>query len=190
MKNKLSLSLIALLFLLSTAMVKISSEITIDKMGVPPGTKKISDNLYLDQNQIMNRDYLEYMHWMKNVYGINSTEYKAVVPQTNNADSTEVFYSQHSKDAVVGVSNTQVQQYSKWRSDRVMEFTLIKFKIITYKPTVTKDSIFTIDKYFNGQYCNTKPNPYVLLYPEYSLPDSIVNTAAGFRNKCVYKKWQ
>jgi hypothetical protein len=74
---------------------------------------------------------------------------------------------------VIGVSYKQATKFCKWRSDRVMEFTLIKNGIIPHNVDPPKDSAFTIEKYFSGNYYNIKPSPYIRYYPVYSLPDSI-----------------
>ncbi len=95
----------------------------------------------------------------------------------------DTFYLRHPayRDfPVVGVTYNQAVAFSKWRSDRVMEFLLIKNKIIPRRLIVPKDSIFTIEKYFNGDYYGVKPSPHFLVYPQYSLPDSTTYKKASF----------
>jgi hypothetical protein len=137
---------------------------------------------------------------MKKTYGANSQEYNSIVPDTtlfkklNNDNSVlgDNYFRipKFQEMPVIGVSTNQAKQYTKWRSDRVMELTLVKYGIIKLNMSTPKDSVFTIEKYFSGQYYNIKPNPYLLYYPEYQLLDSTVNTIAGFRNVCTYKKWK
>ena len=200
MGKKKIFSLIVIAFLLLSVTKKFS-EITIQKMSNPPGTLKVAENLYLDKTDICNVHYREFLYWMKNVYGINSTEYKAVLPDTTKWSSLKDTYASLDKSylrqpsynffPVIGVSNKQALQYSKWRSDRVMEMTLIEHRIIKAKSSpIPKDSVFTIEKYFNGQYYNIKPSPNLLFYPDYRLLDSTINTSNGFRNVCTYKKWE
>jgi len=200
MKKTILINLVTLLLLLSCTTSKLTTEITIQKLGDPPGTKIIADNLYYDERNIDNISYLEFLYWMNSKYGKNSNEYKSVLPDSNqwrklniNYASLDSSYFRHPKFKnfpVLGVSAKQARQYSKWRSDRVMEYTLIKYGIIKMKPNAPKDSVFTIEKYFAGQYYNVKPSPYLLYYPEYLLLDSTANTTAGFRNICTYKKWK
>ncbi|OFY84818.1 MAG: hypothetical protein A3F72_19460 [Bacteroidetes bacterium RIFCSPLOWO2_12_FULL_35_15] len=200
MKKKILFYLSTLLFLLSCSTAKLTTEITTQNLGNPPETQKIADNLYIDQMEIRNIDYLEFLHWVKSVYGNSSMEYKSIYPDTNiwsdlnpNYASLDTNYLNHPifrKLAVLGVTNKQAQQYVKWRSDRVMEFILIKYGVLKYQQKVTKDSIFTIEKYFAGQYNNIKPNPYLIYFPEYKLLDSTEDTRMGFKNICTYKKWK
>jgi hypothetical protein len=71
-----------------------------------------------------------------------------------------------------------------------MEFILIRYGVLKYQQNVSKDSIFTIEKYFSGQYNNIEPNPYLIYFPEYKLLDSTEDTRMGFKNICTYKKWK
>ncbi len=179
---------------------KLSSEISIEKLGNPPGTEQIAENVYLDKENISNLSYREFLFWMNKKYGASSQEYNSIVPDTilfkkpnNNNSILGDYYFRNPKFQempVIGVSINQAKQYSKWRSDRVMEWTLIKYGIIKLNQNAPKDSVLTIEKYFAGQFYNIKPSPYLLYYPEYQLLDSTVNTVAGFRNICTYKKWK
>lgn len=198
MTKTILLYLTIILFLFSCAASRHTSE-TAFKVEVPPGTQKIADNLYFDQAEIRNLDYLEFLHWTRKVYGENSKEYLSVYPDTTvwstltkNYISLDTNYLKHPtyrKLSVLGVSNKQAHEFCKWRSDRVMEFTLIKHKVIKYDPLVEKDSIFTIEKYFSGSYRQIKPDHKYVYYPEYRLLDSTSNTRSGFKNICTYKKW-
>ncbi|MGI6319873.1 MAG: SUMF1/EgtB/PvdO family nonheme iron enzyme [Bacteroidales bacterium] len=169
--------------------MKLPAELTINNAPTPPGTIKIANNLYFDKTELTNISYLEFMFWTKKIFGTNSDEYNSILPDTNvwsmlniGYASLDTFYLRHPayRDfPVVGVSYEQATAYSKWRSDRVMEYLLIKKEIIPYIPTPPKDSVFTIDKYFLGQYYGVQPNQQFLIYPYYSLPDSITYTQAS-----------
>lgn len=170
------------LLLFACKTLKVPSDDTISNTQAPPGTIKISNNLYFDKTEITNISYLEFMFWTEKIFGTNSSEFINVLPDTNvwsklniGYASLDTFYLRHPayrEFPVVGVSYDQATAYSKWRSDRVMEFLLIKNKIIPYRPFVPKDSSFTIEKYFNGQYYGVQPDQHFLIYPFYSLPDS------------------
>lgn len=188
------------IFLMSCATSKLTTEIDIKKLGNPPGTLKIADNLYFDQAEVRNIDYLEFLNWTKVVYGIDSYEYKTIFPDTNfwsqlnrnyiSLDTNYLTNPEFRKCCVLGVSTQQAQKYSRWRSDRVMEFILIKYGILEHKYLKKGDSTFTIEKYFTGKCDNIKPGSNVLYYPEYKLLDSLENTKTGFKNYCTYKKWK
>jgi hypothetical protein len=196
MKNNILL-LIVMIFI-SCSTHRLHSEINIQKLGNPPGTERIDNNLFIDKTDISNLSYREFMFWNSRIYGKNSNEYKTIFPDTNQwskldpsyklLDATYLWHPAYQEYSVMGVSNSQAKLYSKWRSDRVMEWTLVKYGIINMNLNTPKDSIFTIEKYFSGQYYNIEPSPYLLYYPEYFLFDSTANTYNGFKNVCIYKK--
>ena len=147
---------------------------------IPPNGVKIGENLYYDQTEVTNLDYREFMWWTYRIMGDKSDEYLATIPDTNvwkDFDSclkTKMRYylrtSEFEEYPVVGITQKQAEMYSKWRSDRVFEYILIKYGIIKTDPGQKKESCFTIERYFNGTYHNLKPDPDFKYYPEYSLP--------------------
>ncbi|MGE0567725.1 MAG: SUMF1/EgtB/PvdO family nonheme iron enzyme [Bacteroidia bacterium] len=201
MKPKLIYSL---LFLISLAGCK-SRQVklqTLARIDTPPGTTKISPNVYLDESEISNFAYLEFVLWMKNVFGESSVEFKSVNPDSTKWDKTSVWnlpyfsYCKHPayKDLpVLNISLVQARKYSKWRSDRVMEFLLIREGLIKHIPSskIQKDSIFTIESYFTGKYRNISPHPNIKYYPDFEVfnANQDNSTLYGFRNVCVWKEW-
>lgn len=188
MTNTIILTILAF-FLFACNTSKLPSNSTIGNAPTPPGTIKISNNLYFDKTEITNISYMEFMFWTNEKFGANSNEFLSILLDTTvwsklniGYASFDTFYLRHPacRDfPVVGVSYGQARVYSKWRSDRVMEYLLVKNEIIPYIPTPPKDSIFTIEKYFAGQYYGVQPNQQFLIYPYYSLPDSITYTQAS-----------
>jgi hypothetical protein len=186
-----------LLISFSTSQPVLKDEL--DKLDVPPGTTKIGNNLYYDQTEVRNVDYLEFLNWTKRVFGENSENFKSIYPDTtlwgkldtkySNLDTAYLTHPQFRKLSVLGVSNDQAKKFSKWRSDRVMEFILIRDGVLKYKAPEKGEAIFTIETYFSGNYKNIKPDLNIIYYPEYRLLDSLENTKTGFKNYCVYKKW-
>jgi hypothetical protein len=157
-------------------------EFSINDLVTPPGTTKISDNLYMDQTEIRTLDYLEFLHWTRRVYGENSEDYKTILPDTSVwsalGKSYEKFSGSYLRNPafrnypIVGISFIQARQFCKWRSDRVMEFMLIRDGVFKHNPYPTKDSVFTIEKYVSGKYGKFSELKELQYYPEYSLPDS------------------
>ncbi len=105
----------------------------------PPGTVEISDGFYCDETETTNLSWREYMHWTKKIYGVESAEFKAVLPDTVvwELQPYVEFYLQHpayGQYPVVGVSYDQAVAFCKWRTDRVNEKIYIDGHNIDYKP--------------------------------------------------------
>lgn len=144
----------------------------------PPNGIKISTNLFYDQTEITNSNWREYSYWTMRTYGSNSAEYKSTLLDTLVwANKTHwlwryvKYYLRHpyyNDYPVVGVSQKQINDFTKWRTDRVMEFLLIQNKEIPWDSTRKLD--FTIEKYYSGKYLNIKPNPRFRYYPSFRVP--------------------
>nr|WP_294859183.1 SUMF1/EgtB/PvdO family nonheme iron enzyme [uncultured Fluviicola sp.] len=177
-----------LLFLLSIVMAscgtyRLRKEIKIENLPAPPGTIRLSDNSYLDMTETTNFSWQEYLFWICRHFGTDSKEYLQALPDTTVWEKLDGKYYQqvdyylkhpvYRNFPVVVISYRQALDFCNWRSDRVMEYMLIKYGVITYHIYASADSAFTIEKYFKGEYYGTRPNPNLLFYPYYSLPDSI-----------------
>lgn len=111
-----------------------------EKPFIPPGTVQINDTLFADETEISNFSWQEYEYWNKAMYGSNSKEHIATLPDTliwrdkNSYDEPYVqYYYRHPayKDyPVVGISYEQAVAYCKWRTNRVKAFLTLgkKFK--------------------------------------------------------------
>lgn len=146
----------------------------------PPGTIKYSNNKFVDKGEITNFNWCEYMYYVYLAYGPSSSEYKSTLPDTNcwsvdaNHNDFVRYYFRHPayRDyPVVGISYEQAAAFTQWRSDRVMEYVLVEYGIIPFHRATNRDSVFTIESYFKGQYLNYKPHEDFQYYPKYSLPD-------------------
>lgn len=144
----------------------------------PPMTVKIDNNLFMDETEISNINYREYLYWMRTVHGIESTNYLDALPDST-VWRTELSYGEpyvetyfrhpaYNAYPVIGVSYNQAIDYAKWRSDRVFEQILIQQKKFAYT-TQTAENYFSIEKYYNGQLENVTPD-YTIPYPQYRLP--------------------
>lgn len=156
---------------------------TIEQIETPPGVVKMRPNFYVDQTEITNFSYWEFAWWTGRVYGQNSEEYKSIFPDSTSWTElgpkriSFLKYFQHPayRDfPVVCINYDQAKKFSKWRSDRVMEFILIREGIIKHIPQPHRDSVFTIEKYFSGRYYNITPHPNIQYYPDYGLPDTSI----------------
>ena len=94
----------------------------------PPGTIYLKQNLYIDQIEVSNIAWIEYLYWLKVKYGDASKEVQNAMPDT------EVWKALYKTDfkassignefnyyPVVGISYEQAVAYCQWRSERVKE---------------------------------------------------------------------
>jgi hypothetical protein len=146
----------------------------------PPNGIKISDQLFCDQTEMTNIGWKEYLFWTRKIFGSHSEEYHSALPDTSVwLDSDSCLYSfadQYLRDPkyqnhpVVGITQKQAIDYSTWRSDRVFEALLIKYKIIKYDTAQTIENHFTIERFFSGQLSNVISEKKVKYYPQFRLP--------------------
>lgn len=118
-------------------------------------------SFYLDQFEVTNFNWLEYLYWIKRTYEEYPMIYKNALPDTNcwrsplayNEPYVE-YYLRHpayQNYPVVGVSWNQANDFCKWRTDRVNEFILIREGVLTWNPDQSGEP-FTTDSYLADQY--------------------------------------
>ena len=120
-------------------------------------------SFYMDETEISNMQYLEYLHWLKRIYGEDYPEvYKKALPDTLvwrdklafNEPYVE-YYLRHPSYRdypVVGVNWLQATDFCAWRTDRVNEFILIREGLFEWYIGQTSDDNFNTDAYLSGQY--------------------------------------
>jgi formylglycine-generating enzyme required for sulfatase activity len=121
-------------------------------------------SFYMDETEVTNQFWNDYMHWLKLVYADTYPELiNRALPDTNIwREVTEYnepqvdYYLRHPayRDyPVVGVSWLQASEYCVWRTDRVNELILIREGLMSYNPTgQSNEEHFTTDSYLSGQY--------------------------------------
>ncbi len=124
-------------------------------------------SFYMDETEVTNVMYLEYLDWIKRVYPPTDENFKAIyhgaLPDTlvwrNRLGFNEIMtenYLRHPGYAeypVVGVSWIQAVEFANWRSDRVGEMSLQKAgytKRGSHLTDVSADATFNIDTYINA----------------------------------------
>ncbi len=163
-----------------------------------PGVVQIDTHLYMDETEVTNFSWKEYVFWVKKVYGENSPEYKAALPDftvwKNESDSYKD-YEQHyyshvaySHYPVVGLSYEQMANFCVWRSDRVFEFMLVREDIIEFDTSQTATHHFSIENYFNGNYGNYKTGDILPPVPHYYLPSEEEWKRAEIYAQAIYAK--
>lgn len=111
------------------ALAMLCLSFTKEKPFIPPGTIQINDTLFADETEITNIAWLEYEFWTASIYGKNSKEHLAALPDTlvwrekksYNEPYVQYYYRHPAYKGfpVVGISYEQAIAYCKWRTERV-----------------------------------------------------------------------
>jgi gliding motility-associated lipoprotein GldJ len=121
-------------------------------------------SFYMDECEITNLDYREYLYWLNRVYGNDYPEvYQKALPDTlvwrsklSYNEPMVDYYFRHSSWAdypVVGVSWLQANEYCSWRTDRVNERILVDAGFLEMMDDQQSgENVFTTDAYYAGQY--------------------------------------
>jgi gliding motility-associated lipoprotein GldJ len=119
-------------------------------------------SFYMDQTEVTNFQWLEYLYWISRAYETYPMVYKNALPDTLCWRSPLAFnekyvdyYLRHPayRDyPVVGVSWLQANDFCKWRTDRVNEYILVREGILDWNVEQKDDATFNTDSYYAGQY--------------------------------------
>lgn len=119
-------------------------------------------SFYMDETEVSNFDYREYLSWLRRVYKSYPEVYQKALPDTLvwreelafNEPYVETYFRFPSFDdyPVVGVNWLQANDYAAWRSDRVNEMLLIEKGILNPNPQQADSDNFNTKTYLNGQY--------------------------------------
>ncbi len=120
-------------------------------------------SFYMDETEVKNVDYREYIYWMTRVFGADFPDVvKKAMPDTlvwrdnlaYNEPYVEYYFRHPAYDfyPVVGVNWLQANDYAAWRTDRVNEKLLIDKGILTQNPSQVGSDNFNTESYMVGQY--------------------------------------
>ncbi len=120
-------------------------------------------SFYMDETEVTNVDYCEYLYWTNKVYGQSYPRvYQKALPDTlvwreklaYNEPLIETYlrHPAYKNYPVVGVTWLQANDYCLWRTDRVNEFLLMKKGVIKIDPKQKNDNNFNTEAYLAGQY--------------------------------------
>jgi formylglycine-generating enzyme required for sulfatase activity len=126
-------------------------------------------SFYIDQTEVRNIDYLEYLYWLNRVYKLDYPRIvQKALPDTlvwrnrlaYNEDLTELYlrHPAYRDYPVVGVNWLQATDYCKWRTDRVNEYILVTYGILKHYTGQTNDDHFNTDAYFANKYTGEETN--------------------------------
>lgn len=121
------------------------------------------DSYYIDETEVTNQQYRDYLFWLSKVYVSYPNVYKNALPDTlvwrlplaYNEPYVETYFRHpaYNNYPVVGVSWLQANDYCLWRSNRVNEVQLIEKGILRLNLNDQSDANnFDTDAYLAGQY--------------------------------------
>ncbi len=128
-------------------------------------------SFYIDEHEVCNIDWLEYLGYLKRVFVSFPEVYEKALPDTlvwrNQMAYNEPYVTNYLRDPnfaeypVVGVSWEQATEYCIWRTDRVNEQILIDKNVLAHDPTNQADeNNFNTEAYLAGQYAGSVKNNY------------------------------
>jgi gliding motility-associated lipoprotein GldJ len=119
-------------------------------------------SFYMDQTEVRNVDYREYLYWLKRIFIDNDDVYKNALPDTlvwrsklaYNEPYVKYYFRHpaYNNYPVVGVNWLQAKDYCVWRTDRVNEMRLIEEGILEMDPQQTGRENFNTEAYLAGKY--------------------------------------
>ncbi len=120
-------------------------------------------SFYMDETEVANIDYREYLYWLSRVFGDSYPEVRLdALPDTlvwreelaYNEPFVETYLRHPAYDMypVVGVNWLQANEYCKWRTDRVNEMILMERDIIEPNMEQKDEENFNTEAYLAGQY--------------------------------------
>ncbi len=127
-------------------------------------------SFYMDENEVTNADYREYLYWLRRVYDYSYYPeiYKSALPDTlvwrdklaynDNYVANYFRHPAYNYYPVVGVSWLQAQRYCSWRTDRVNERILIEKGILEELPEQIDADNFNTEVYLYKQGIYTQQN--------------------------------
>jgi gliding motility-associated lipoprotein GldJ len=144
-------------------MGRVEQDVNYDWNTIP---KRVTvSSFYIDETEIRNLDYLEYLHWLNRIYAADETFYeiyKRALPDTLVWRSRLAYnepyvdyYLRHPayRDyPVVGINWLQASDFCVWRTDRVNEYILIREGILDWDLGQSLANNFNTDAYFAGKY--------------------------------------
>ena len=119
-------------------------------------------SFYMDETEVRNVDYLEYLFWINRVYVDYPEVYRKALPDTlvwrrpmaYNEPMVENYlrHPAYAEYPVVGVNHIQAQDYCKWRTDRVNEMILVNEGVLELDVNQQNENVFDTEAYLYGQY--------------------------------------
>ncbi len=139
---------------------RVEQDVMFDWNNVP--RRVTVSSFYMDQTEVRNVDYREYLHWIKRVFVDYPLVYRKALPDTlvwrrpmaYNEPYVQYYFRHpaYNDYPVVGVSWLQASDYCVWRTDRVNEGILIREGFLKPDPNQLNETNFNTEAYLAGQY--------------------------------------
>ncbi len=141
-------------------MGRVEQDILYDWNNIP---RRVSvSSFYMDECEVSNLDYREYLYWISRVYVEYPEVYKRALPDTlvwrrklaYNEPYVEYYFRHpaYQDYPVVGVNWLQANDYCAWRTDRVNERVLINLGFLLEDPNQMGSQNFNTEAYLAHQY--------------------------------------
>ena len=145
------------------------------KKALPRNLVAVGKGLYSDKRPITNLDWREYLYWLEQTYGKESSQFRAALPdeailRQQMPDSIATYYlwqPAYNGFTVLGVTPEQARAYCQWRTDRVAEYILVCMRIRKWN---------TDAPFFLADYDNSKNLQFLYFF----LPKEDMETQYGF----------
>ena len=142
-------------------MGRVEQDLTYDWNNIPRRVTVAS--FYMDETEVRNVDYREYLYWLQRVFVDYPDVYKTALPDTlvwrsplaYNEPYVQYYFRHpaYNEYPVVGVNWLQANDYCEWRTDRVNEYILVEEQgILNWDPNQLGEENFNTEAYLAGQY--------------------------------------
>lgn len=142
------------------AMGRVEQDVMYDWNNIP--RRVTVSSFYMDEVEVRNVDYREYLYWLQRVYVDYPEVYRKALPDTLvwrkklawNEPMVELYlrHPSYQEYPVVGVNWQQANDYCVWRTDRVNEWILIREGLLLKNAAQAGEDNFNTDAYLAGQY--------------------------------------
>ncbi len=132
-------------------------------------------SFYLDETEVTNVNYREYLYWLQRVFVSYQDVYKNALPDTlvwrrplaYNEPYVEYYFRHPAYQSypVVGVNWLQASDFCEWRTDRVNEKRLIDIGVLLPDPNQQDEANFNTEAYLANQYEGAVDEPLQDLDP-------------------------
>ncbi|MBN8702267.1 MAG: gliding motility lipoprotein GldJ [Bacteroidetes bacterium] len=146
-------------------MGRVEQDVNYDWSNIP--RRVTVSSFYMDETEVRNLDYGEYLHWTGRVFNANFPDiYQRALPDTLvwrekmafNEPYVEYYFRHpaYRDYPVVGVNWLQANDFCAWRTDRVNEFIMIREGLLEHVPTPSDADYFNTDQYMAGKWTGTQ----------------------------------